>query len=122
MYIFAFPLSLITSDFLSGILHWFGDSYYISNKKYKIFDKINKDFFDDFKTHHIKPSEIYTNKTIGYNVFKTTFVIYPSCFIFMYTKNLFFRNFILQTTTFIFLTNYLHRLAHLQKIKKFIGF
>jgi len=109
-FLLSFPISLIIADFLSGILHWFGDSYHHPKLE---------NFFDNFKNHHVKPSSIYVANTIWYNISKTTFTIYPAYIILTYCNNsTYIQNITLHITFLLFITNYLHRLAHLQQSKK----
>jgi ubiquitin-conjugating enzyme E2 variant len=114
-------LSLIVSDFLSGILHWFGDSYKINKilcVKYPFLNTLQIEFFNDFKIHHDKPYDIYQKNTILYNIGYIALVPLVLCIFGLLIRNLLFKNFIMYLMIFLFFTNIFHRLAHLQKNNK----
>jgi hypothetical protein len=120
-YIYISLLSLLISDFLSGVLHWFGDSYKINEilcVKNPFLNTLQIEFFNDFKLHHDKPSNIYQINTILYNIGFISFVPLVLCIFGFLTENLLFKNFMMYLMIFLFFTNIFHRLAHLQKNNK----
>jgi ubiquitin-conjugating enzyme E2 variant len=56
----AIPLGIVASDFVSGIVHWFADTYFTDSTPI-----IGPSLVKPFRLHHIYPRDICTHNVVG---------------------------------------------------------
>lgn len=108
-------LGYITADFMSGVVHWMGDTF--GDEDMPI---LGPGFIKPFRDHHIDPEEITRHDFIevnGNNSLVLLIVLLPALFIFKHTElpwQAFSLSFIVWFAIGIFMTNQFHKWAHLQ--------
>ncbi len=111
----ALLLGYIGADFVSGLVHWIGDTW--GNPETPFFGPI---FIRPFREHHVDQTAITRHdfiETNGSNCFASILLLLPTILLLRGTYHSFFIIFLLSTITSltlsIFATNQFHKWAHL---------
>ena len=119
--IFAVLSGYVLADFVSGIVHWLGDTW--GSIRTPLFGKA---FIRPFREHHIDQTAITRHdfiETNGSNCLATLFILIPANLLMPETWNsisLFLYTVFASTSLGIFATNQFHKWAHWSKAPRLI--
>jgi hypothetical protein len=116
-------LGYLAADFISGFVHFIGDSFGTVDMPV-----LGSTFILPFRSHHDLPNKIRTHdvvETNGNNCFVALFVLIPTVLFVPVREGhaaLGFGLFVLVLTSLVSITNQIHKWAHTQKPPRFVRF
>ncbi len=119
----AFLLGYLGADFVSGFVHWFGDTWGTPETPF-----IGATFIRPFREHHVDQTAITRHdffQTNGSNCLASAAVLLPTIFILLALPRtelvIFLLSFILALTLSVFGTNQFHKWAHQTHPPRFVA-
>ncbi len=108
----AFILGWLGADFVTGMIHWFGDTW--GKESWPFFGKY---FISDFRVHHIRPKEICGHDFVymcASSFFFAPYIILGAVYLVTQGSllNIVIGTFLASTTIWAALTNVFHKWAH----------